>query len=228
VWESLAREVSDTPTLRNPERILTSATVRLIAGDNRQFEALYFRDPPREVETQLLEILTEWPRPGGEPVFLYRGRVQLPSTSVEGVVLDLARRWSLPNNPIGDWILLQGEGGIQLFLEEVLPIQGRRGSTLYRGWIRIEPTAGPWATVSVHWEEMRPFERARRDIPARWSFSTPGGDLEGELSATSSDLAVTEGEGPVLPAMGLFQVEGEVRVLEREFQVTGLVRHQQY
>jgi hypothetical protein len=148
--------------------------------------------------------------------------------AVDGIVLDLARRWSTPTNPIGDWIFLQGEGEVQLLLEEVLPLQGQRGNTSYRGWIRTDPEAGPWSTVQVRWEEMRPFERARRDIPARWTFSTPGGDLEGELVATSSDLAAIEGEGPILPLAGIFQVEGEVRVAEKVFRVAGLIRHQQY
>jgi hypothetical protein len=227
-WEILEDEQNDTPMLRNPARILPSSRIRLIAGNDSQIESLYFNDPPRVVETELLEILTEWPRPGGESIFLYRGRVILPSMAVNGIVLDLARRWSLPTNPIGDWIFLHGEGGVQLFLEEVLPLQGQRGNTRYRGWIRIDPGAGPWAAVQVRWEEMRPFERARRDIPARWSFSTPGGDLDGELVATSSDLVAIEGEGPILPLTGLFQVEGEVRVVERVIRVAGLIRHQQY
>jgi len=227
-WETLADETNDEPALRNPARILPTSRVRLIAGDDSQFESLYFTDPPRVVETELLEILTEWPRPGGESIFLYRGRVLFPSMAVDGVVLDLARRWSWPTSPIGDWIFLQGTGGVQLFLEEALPLQGQRGDTEYRGWIRINPAAGPWAAVQVKWEEMRPFERARRDIPARWSLSTSGGDLEGELVATSSDLIATEGSGPVLPLTGLFQVEGEVRVGERVIRVAGLIRHQQY
>lgn len=227
-WEELAQETSDTPTIRAPSTIFPTPRVRLVAGQDNQIEALLFRDPPREVETQLLEILAEWPRPGGESIFLYRGRVLLPSITAEGVVLDLARRWTSPANVIGDWIFLHGEGGIQLFLEEVLPLHTDRARARYRGWIRIEPSAGPWATVSVRWEEMRSFERARRDIPARWSFSTPGGDMEGEFASTSSHLTAMPGEGPILPVMGLFQVEGTVRVLERDFTVKGLVRHQQH
>lgn len=227
-WEVLAEEVTDIPVLRNPERILPSEKVRLIAGDNQQFESVYFRDPPREVEIRFMEILAEWPRPGGEPIFLYRGQVLLPSGTAEGVVLDLARRWGLPDAPIGDWIFLEGAGGVQLFLEEALPLQGDRTDAPYRGWVRIEPSAGPWSDLAVRWEEMRPFEPARRDIPARWSLQSPSGDIEGELVATSSDLAVIEGEDPVRPAFGYFRVEGEVRILDREIEVYGVARHQQY
>ena len=227
-WELLADEWSDTPAIRTSSRILPSEKVRLIAGGDNQIESIFFRDPPREVQTELREILAEWPRPGGESIFLYSGRIILPSVTADGVVLDLARQWGRPGGVIGDWIFLSGQDGVQIFLEEVLPIQEERANTRYRGWIRIDPAAGPWATVMMRWEDMRPFERARRDIPARWSFSTPGGDLEGTLNSTSSQLTALEGEGPILPLMGLFQVEGTVRVLEREIPVKGLVRHQQY
>lgn len=227
-WETLADESSDNPSLRNPERILPSARVRLVAGDDRQFESIYFRDPPREVEVRFLEILSEWPRPGGEPIFLYRGQVLLPTGATDGVILDFARRWGLPETPVGDWIFLQGDGGEQIFLEEDLPLQQVRTGALYRGWVRTDPMAGPWTDLSVEWVELRPFEPARRDIPARWRVASTSGDLEGELSATSSDLAVIPGDDPVRPAFGYFRVEGELQIFDQEIEVEGLVRHQQF
>jgi hypothetical protein len=226
-WEVLSQETTEGPAARVPWRILPGEKIRLLVGEDDRLEALVFRDPPREVETRFGEFVTGWSRLGGESVLLYRGRTEFPSGPVDGFVLDLNRRWQSPEGTPGDWFFLHSGEDLQFFMEELVPIQEPRDLALHRAWSRIGPEDAEWLSISMDWDELRPFERARRDIPARWTFSSPGGEVFGELLAVDSHLTVGDGEGPILPVSGFFGVTGTLRIQGEEFPVVGTVRHVQ-
>ncbi len=225
-WEALVQESTLGPTSRTPWRLLPEGTVRLIVGEEDRVEALLLRNGPAELETRLVEFLTEWTRPTGDPVRLFQARAVFPSGPVEGYVLDLPRSWEAPASAPGDWMFLVEGNRLQLFLEEIPSPPEARIPTRYRGWSRSESEPGMWSSVTVRWEDMRPFELARRNIPARWTISAAG-SLAGELVSSSSHLTAGEGDGPILPVSGLFGVSGTLRVEGREAFVVGVVRHVQ-
>ncbi|MSR21981.1 MAG: hypothetical protein EXR92_00235 [Gemmatimonadetes bacterium] len=226
-WEALVQESELGPTSRTPWRILPGENLRLIIGEDDDVEALFLRDGAVELETRLVDFLAEWMRQVGDPVRLFAGRSLSPSGPIEGYVLDLPRSWEAPGEASGDWIFLLSGTDLQLFLEEVPSPSESRIPTRYRGWSRSRLGDGEWSSLTVLWENMRPFERARRNIPSRWGISSPGGEISGELVSVNSYLSAGEGEGPILPVSGLFGVTGTLRIQGNMVSVAGVVRHVQ-
>lgn len=226
-WELLVREEEPSASSRTPWRITPGRTIRLVAGQDDGMESLLFRDPPREMEMRLQGLLTEWTGPQGETVRLHRGTTVFPSGEVPGFVVDYSRNWEEPGEMSGDWGFIHGGDRFQFFLEEVIPIRDPRTSGRYQGWSRTALRDSRWPVLTVEWLELRSFERARRDIPARWRVSSPGGDVEGELESVASHLTALPGEGPILPVSALFEVTGTIRVEGETFTVTGVIRHVQ-
>jgi hypothetical protein len=179
------------------------------------------------METHIGELITDWTRPGSDPARLFAGETSFPSGSVEGFILEVNRRWESPGEAPGDWIFLHDGSLFQLFLEEPAPLGAPRSPGNYRGWSRIAFQNSLWNRVDVSWEELRPFEPARRDIPNAWVLNTDGGEVTGLLQSVSSHLTAGEGAGPILPLSGFFEIEGQVTVRGETFAVNGLVRHRQ-
>ncbi|MEX1257548.1 MAG: hypothetical protein WEG36_08025 [Gemmatimonadota bacterium] len=227
-WEALAHEESGGPFARAPWRILPGEHVRLTVGEGDRIDAIRLRDPGREVETRIGEFITDWTRPGSDPARLFAGEALFPSGRVRGFVLEVNRRWESPGEAPGDWVFLHGGGLFQLFLEELAPLGNPRSPGNYRGWSRIAFQNALWNEIEVSWEEFRPFEPARRDIPHAWVLNTEGGEVTGLLQAVSSHLTAGEGASPILPLSGFFEVQGEVTVRGEIFSVNGVVRHRQY
>ena len=227
-WETLGREAHDGPTTRFPWRVLPGESIRLIVGPEERVRSLLLRDPPRELETVLGDLMTEWANPGFGAVRMFRSRTLFPSGEVPGVVIDVSRRWepSERTEP-GDWMFLHSGQGVQLFMEGESAHDGPGAFVSYRGWTRVALRDLRWPELRAEWDEVRPYEAARRDVPTRWSFSTPDGEVEGSIEATSSNLLVAEGTGPILPLVGLFEVSGVLSVEGEEFPVVGFVRHGQ-
>jgi hypothetical protein len=225
-WETLADEESETPPTRIPWRVVPGERIRLVVDEENRIASLLFRDPPRELETAVGGFLTEWIRPGAESVVLSRGETRFPSGPVDGFLLDITRRWETPSAP-GEWIFLHAGDEVQFFLEELVPLQDPRHPSLNRGWSRVGSQESQWSGITMTWEDLRPFERARRDIPGGWSFASPGGEVAGDLIAENSHLAAGEGDGPILPVYGLFSVRGTLRIEGQVFDVVGTVRHVQ-
>ena len=71
------------------------------------------------------------------------------------------------------------------------------------------------------------FEPARREVPMSWTIQSQGGELGGSLNVVAPFLEAGEGEGPLLPVRGLFQIAGTVTLNGRSFPVRGLLRHKQ-
>ncbi len=226
-WESLAREEADAPLTRNPWQLLPIGPIRVAVGVEDRIEGLRLATPGRELETRIDGFITDWVRPGGDPVWLSEGRTLFPSGPVEGFVLEINRRWVSPDGVPGDWIFLHAGPVLQLFLEAVSPLPLAQPEGAFRGWSRLAFQNAFWTGIQVSWEDPRPFEPARRDIPSGWSLGTLDGEIVGNLQAVGSHLVVGEGDGPILPVSGFFEVAGTVTIRGESFDVTGIVRHEQ-
>ena len=77
------------------------------------------------------------------------------------------------------------------------------------------------------WSSVRSFEEARRDVPVEWEIRSLNGELEVTIASAGMELRAVEGEGPILPVDGLFQVTGVVVLAGDSLEVRGLVRHVQ-
>ena len=226
-WEALVREEIETAPTRSPWQILPVPGIRPGIGDDDRVESLRMSGGGREVETRIDAFVTDWIPPGGDAVWLSEGRTLFPSGEVEGFVVEVNRRWQSPDGGRSDWIFLHSGTQLQLFLEGTAPRSASQASAPYRGWSRLAFQNATWRILEIEWGELRPFEPARRDIPSTWLISSPGGEIVGEIAATSSHLVVGEGEGPILPVSGFFAVEGTVGVRGESFEVVGVVRHEQ-
>ncbi len=227
-WEVIAQETMDTPPTRSPWRIIPGERIRLIVGPDDRVESLLLRDPPRELETVLGDLMTEWANPGAESIRLYRARTLFPAGPIDGLVIEISRRWeaSESGGP-GDWVFVHSGTDLQFFMEGAQPVERIGSPVRYDGWTRIALRDLQWRDLELDWEETRAFESARRDVPVRWSIGTPEGQVTGSLESLSSHLMVGQGDGPILPLIGLFEVVGVMEVQGREFSVTGMIRHVQ-
>lgn len=231
-WEVLHADTLVSPRTRAPWRILAGGPVQMVVEADDALSTLIFQGTERQLEFGPVEFLVEWSRPEGGAARIHRGSgIQIDETDVEalrefdGLILDLTRAWSENRPPPGDWIFLQAGTPTQFVFEELDPAEGGPGR--YRGWSRIAFQTRTWPRLEVEWEEQRAFERARRDIPRRWSIRSPDGALEGELEAVGSLLEAGQGTGPLLPVTAYFEVTGDVRVDGELIPVHGLIRHVQ-
>jgi hypothetical protein len=226
-WERLVAETDSMTERRAPWSIIPGRDIRMVVGADGGLETLMVRDPTRPLEMRVGIPLAQWPELGEESVRFHRATVSVPSGEVEGYLLDLstARRGTDPAPR--DWIFLQAGDALQAALVEQTGEEGPRARTRYRAWTRWAVRERVWPDVVVEWAEVRPFERARRDIPVRWLIHSPGREMQGELESVGQALEVGEGDGPLLPVEGFIQVEGVLRVGGDVFQVTGTVHHRQ-
>jgi hypothetical protein len=81
--------------------------------------------------------------------------------------------------------------------------------------------------MEVTWTETRAFEKARREVPARWMLAAGNGEMSANLEMKTAHIEAGEGEGPLLPVDALFEVAGEVRIGQATYPLRGLVRHVQ-
>ncbi len=224
-WEPFVEEQRDSPPTRSPWRILPGENTRIIAGNDDGLEALVFQEGGRQLRLGLAGLVTEWSSPQGEAFRIHRGRATILAESMEGLILDVQGGGTGGSPGPGDWAFLVSGDSLQVYLDHP---PGREGvPNAGRAWTRLDLVDSHWPDLTVEWTETRPFERARRDVPSRWRFQTPGEDVVGELEAGPSHLEVLEGEGPILPVHGVVQVTGVVRMGDRELPVVGLMRHGQ-
>ncbi len=223
-WDTLLEDERELGTTRAPWRILPGGPIGLTVGPDDALESLFIRNGGGGVELAFLETVTEWSGTAGEVFRVGRGRASLATGSGEGFVLELNRARRNVERPRGDWKFLRSEDGtLKVFLDGV----HEADDDVYpaRAWTRMDGVDTHWPDVEVRATDLRPFERARRDVPAGWSFATPAEELVGELEAESVHLMALEGEGPILPVEGLFQVHGHVRKNGDEIPVFGFIMH---
>ncbi len=246
-WEALAVEAdtgqASPASLGPPWRIVPGRRVRMVVAPGDVLEALIFRGEGRELEARPGVVLSEWTRPPREAVRIHRGSAILPADApsgvpagvVEGFLADLALPLGSGTAPEADWIFVHGGEALQAVLVE-RPDPVQEGVHAFRGWVRIGEEEVTWEEVALRWDEVRAYEPARRDVPARWSLHLDPFDpddeeapprLAGYLEAVSSHLTTGPGDGPLLPVQGFFRLRGELVLSGDTTVVTGVARHRQ-
>jgi len=238
-WETLRVDTLRGPASRSPWRILPGGPIRLVVGPEDAIESLIFDDPPRVLELEPGRFVAEWTPETSSIWRIAEGTLLLPGAQTRGLVLDLTRSRAAGSVNTLDWGFVHGGATLQLLMQELPapepradappPTQSQTMGAGYRMWIRVNGEERSWDNVRVNWREVRPFDRARRDVPVRLEWSAPQGVLDppfsGSLRVVSSSLAVGEGEGPVLPILGFLEVEGTVELGANRFPVRGVIRH---
>ena len=225
-WEPFMDARWTSPPLRTPWRLLPHGGMRLVVGEGGALDRMIFEEGARQLELAPGEPLAEWGGQRGETVRLAEGTLLLPGRSIGGVVLDLSRARRADDDPPGDWTVLASGDSLRVFLHQPFASEpGAPGS--WRGWALVDFREPQYTSVTVTWEQVRAYERARRDVPVRWDVRSGDGELQGTLEATGVHLEAGEGEGPQLPVAGLFQVEGTLGLDGEEYPVRGLFRHLQ-
>lgn len=222
-WDPFFDERWSTPPGRTPWRILPYGPMRIVVGESDALDRVIFRDGTREMELIFGETLAEWIGSRGEIFRMQEATVLLSNRLLDGILLDISRARRRADAPSGDWTFLFSDDGFQLFLED----PGSGGETPFRAWTRVDFREVQWPAVTVEWSEVRAYERARRDVPIAWSFTSSDHELRGELTVRATHVTIGEGEGPLLPIDGLFEVQGTVYAPGGVHEVRGFYRHVQ-
>ena len=221
LWEPFFSDRWNSPPTRTPFRIHPRDPMDLVVGPGNVLERIVFQEGARQLEVVLGEGLSDWSGSRGETFRVHRGAALFGNLRVEGMVMDMNRARLKDSPPPGDWIFLTGPERVAIIIEStgVSPSHtawGRRGDEDFR-----------WPEVEVEWTSVRSFEEARRDVPVAWGIRSVDGDMEITLASIGMDLQAGEGEGPLLPISGLFQVAGSLAIGGDTLDVRGLVRHVQ-
>ncbi len=222
-WDAFFSDQWTTGPSRAPFRILPRGPVDLVVGAGDALEAILYEQGARRLETALETPIADWSGSRGESLQLHRGALLLGDGRLEARVLDLTRSHREDQVPPGDWIFL--EGGPELNLILASADVGAGADASYSAWALHEDEELRWPTVRVIWEEMRPFEEARRDVPGAWRFVSDDGELIGTVVSVAAHLRAEPGDGPLLPVESLFRVRGSLEIRGDSLPVRGLVRH---
>ena len=136
-------------------------------------------------------------------------------------MLDVSGARTGPSNGPAEWALLVADDQMEFLLSDA------EGSGRYRAWARMDGEERFWPSVAVSWGETRSFERARRDIPVLWRLRSSDGSLRGEFQSVSAHHLTLDETGPILPVLGVYEVEGTVSADDRRMAVKGFLRHNQ-
>jgi hypothetical protein len=188
-------------------------------------DALVFDEGPRGLEITLGSTQANWTGPRGEAIELVEGAAYLSDQRVDGLILDMARGWARGSRPGGDWALLTSGDSLQLVLAADTE-HGGDAEPVYRAWALHFEEQLQWPEVRVDWLETQAFPPARRDVPVSWRISSADGRIEGRLEVRSAEIQAREGQGPLLPVLALFEVEGQISSEEGRFPVRGLLVHE--
>jgi hypothetical protein len=227
-WDPFLAEAWLDPPNAAPWRILPHGPVRLVVGQGDALESILFQEGGRNLELMIDELLVEWSGQQAQTYRVHRATIVLSDQTVEGHLFDLSRAWAPDSDPDpGDWAILLSGDSVQIALEDLAPGSGEEGGS-YVLHARVSFLDRQWQDIRLAWDEVRAFEPARRDVPLEWELTSPEGDLTGHLSSTASFLEVVDGEGPVLPVDGLFQVSGTLTLAGGEYPVRGFLHHRQH
>ena len=222
-WQELHRSAVATEPSPNPWRIVPDDVLRLIVDAADGVQEIFFSGGAPAADLVLGETLNEWNSAAGGAFLLSEGRLSLGERVEDGYAIDLTRAWDGERDrPAGDWALLVSGDSIAVFLEAP-----SEGSETWQAWARRDFESYGWPEVTVTWGAVQAFDRARRDVPVSWTLTTPDGDLSGILDLRSTNLEAGDGEGPLLPVDGFFDVAGRLVLGGIEIPVRGLIRHQQ-
>ncbi len=226
VWDPFFDEAWETPLVRAPWRPMPHGALRLQVGEGDALEQVSFVSAGRRLDLMLESSLAEWTGRRGETFRFLAGGLVLAERRVSGLVLDLNRARGVGEGASGDWMVLTSGDSLHLVLHAPLQAQNREPGG-WRGWAHLDFRDLPFANMTVDWATTRAFDRARRDVPVGWTIRSGSGNVQGSLNARSSQLLAGEGEGPLLPVDGLFEVSGTITIQGAEYPVHGLLRHAQ-
>jgi hypothetical protein len=225
-WDAFVEERWDGPPTRVPWRILPRGPVRLVVGLGDALERIIFQEGGRNLDVVLEGLRAEWSGQRGQRYRLHDATLILSDRTLEGVLLDMTRAWSDADGPPGDWGIAVSGDSLQVVMESRPKSPGAEGGD-YAAWARVAFSDRQWQGLRLLWTERRAFEPARRDVPVSWEVQSTDGDLGGSFSTLAPYLEALEGEGPVLPVEGLFQVAGTLNLDGLDFPVRGFIRHTQ-
>lgn len=221
-WILLADEAWATvPSRRAPWRIVPRGDTRMIVGQDDVLREIYYQAGVRDVSVRIGDAVIEWIDSRGGRYRLLDGVARLGGEERSGRVVDVSGARTGSSNGTGEWALLVGADELELLLSNA------DGSGEYRAWARMGREERFWPSVSVTWSETRSFERARRDIPVLWRFRSPDGSLRGEFQSVSAHHLTLDATSPILPVLGVYEVEGMVSTDDNRVAVKGFLRHQQ-
>jgi hypothetical protein len=226
IWEPFLTDRWETAPSRSAWRILPRGSVRLIMGLGEAVEGIIFQDGVRNLEVMPGDLLVEWSGLRAESFRVQEGTTLLSDRTVDGYVLDMSRAWADGTDPPGDWGFLISGDSLQVVMED-LASEGEAEGGNYSFWARVGFTERQYQGVRLAWAEIRAFEPARRDVPVQWEIQATEEEMTGSLTVVAPLLEAGEGEGPMLPVDGLFQVSGTLILDGREFPVQGFIRHSQ-
>jgi hypothetical protein len=225
-WEPFFTDSWETPPTRMPWRVLPRGQMRLVVGEDDSIDEILFDEGLRQLEVSIDEPLAEWSGQRGETVRLLDGSLVLSDVRVPGLILDLTRGRSAREGPGGDWAILVDSDSLRLVLHSAEFLEpGTSGA--FRSWALMGGQELEWPSVTVTWTETRAFERARRDVPVKWSATSSTNDLRVELTVRTAEIQAGAGQGPQLPVDALFEVSGTVHMGDDDYPVRGLLRHTQ-
>ena len=221
LWEPFFGDQWSSEPTRTPSRIQPRGSMDLVVGVGGTLERILFEEGQRQLEVVIGEGTSDWSGNRGETFRVHRGEAVFGDQRVEGVVLDMNRARFRDAPEPGEWMFLTGPRRLAILI--VSP----GGSPSYTAWGRRGEDEFRWPEVLMSWTTVRSFETARRDVPVEWLIRSPNGELEVTLANASMELRAQEGQGPVLPVDGLFQVTGSVVLGGESLEARGLVRHVQ-
>ena len=223
-WEPFFREGWRSAPTRAPWRQLPRGRLRLVVGLGDALERIVYEEGPRQLEVGFGGLLAEWTSPSGGVHRLHEASAILSNRRVNGLLLDL-NRTRPPGDARGDWVFLVSGDSLQVVVDGVRSAEMPVGEA--EGWARLDFRQLTWPRLRLEWSEVRAFERARRDVPTRWSIQAEDGSVEGSLRAVTNEIEAGRGSGPLLPVYALFEVEGDLRIDGVTYPVRGILHHRQ-
>ena len=221
-WILFADEAWTTTTSRRaPWRIVPRGATRMIVGHDDALREIYYQAGIRDLSLRIGDAAIEWIDSRGGRYRLLHGVARLPGEERSGWVLDVSGARTGTSTGSGEWALLVADNQQEFLLSDA------EGSGRYRVWARMDGEERFWPSVAVSWGETRSFERARRDIPVLWRLRSSDGSLRGEFQSVSAHHLTLDGTGPILPVLGVYEVEGTVNADDRRVAVKGFLRHHQ-
>ena len=223
LWEPFFYDLWTTEPTRTPNRIHPRGPMDLVVGTGGTLERILFAEGQRQLEVVIDEGMSDWSGNRGETFRVHRGAALFGDQRVEGMVLDMNRARLREGSEPGEWMFITGPRRLAIVVESP------GGPPVYTAWGRRGEEEFRWPEVEVEWSSVRPFDEARRDVPVGWEIRSLTGNVDVEITLASAgmELRAEEGEGPILPVDGLFQVTGSVVLAGDSIEVRGLVRHVQ-
>ena len=218
-WKQFVDEEWVTPPTRTPWRILPRGAARLVVGLDDVLREIYYQEGIADLSVRPAEAIAKWNGQRGDTYQVQSGFASLSGVEYPGLVVDTYIPRANDSDQPSEWGLLVGDGPLYLLLADV------NGAAAPRAWALHDAEEKSWPTVTLSWADTRSFERARRNIPVQWRFRSDDGELAGEIESVSSHLQAIDGEGPILPVLGVYEVEGQVTVGETRVAVKGFLRH---